>query len=95
MKTLKQTELAYLDRFCYEVAHLILGEGSISQQVQGYYSDLGALTNYAPLELCYYWATSDRPEPLVVSFPWRSLEEIPLRLAELESQARQERLSSG
>jgi len=69
--SLTQQELAYLDRFCYEVNNLILGEGSISEYVGGYYSDLGALTNYAPKEVYQRWMLVDRPERSVVPFPWK------------------------
>ena len=82
--TLTPQELAYLDRFCYEVANIFHGEGSIFQQCPGQYQNLGGLTNFAPKEIYKQWQSGDRPEPPKAPFPWLSLEEIPVRLAELE-----------
>jgi hypothetical protein len=78
-------ELAYLDRFCYEVDHFLHGDGSIFQQCPGHYQDLGALTNFAPPELLRHWMSLDRQPPPVAPFPWESLVAISERLAELES----------
>jgi hypothetical protein len=78
-------EIAYLDRFCYEVDHFLHGEGSVFQECPGHYQDLGALTNFAPPEIKARWAKSDRQPPARTPFPWQSLEDIPNRLAELES----------
>jgi hypothetical protein len=78
-------ELAYLDRFCYEVDHFLHGDGSIFQQCPGHYQDLGALTNFAPPELLRYWMSPDRECPPIAPFPWQSLAAISERLVELES----------
>jgi hypothetical protein len=78
-------ELAYLDRFCYEVGHFLHGEGSVFQQCPGHYQDLGALTNFAPPEVLARWISQERQPPPTVPFPWASLEAISDRLAELES----------
>ena len=43
---LTDQELAYLDRFCYEVDHFLHGEGSIFQECPGHYQDLAA-TDFA------------------------------------------------
>jgi hypothetical protein len=69
------------------VGEFLHGEGSVFQPCPGHYRDLGALTNFAPKETYQRWMSVRRPEPPVVPFPWRSLEDIPARLAELESQA--------
>ena len=78
-------ELAYLDRFCYEVDHFLHGPGSVFQECPGHYQDLGALTNFAPPEVLAHWMSGDRQPPPVVPFPWKSLRAISERLAELES----------
>jgi hypothetical protein len=88
MSSLTEPELAYLDRFCYEVDHFLHGEGSIFQQCLGQYQNLGALTNFAPLDIKTRWEHRDRPAPPIVPFPWRSLDGIPARLVELKSQPR-------
>ena len=78
-------ETAYLDRFCYEVAHFLHGEGSVFKECPGQYQNLGVLTNFAPRETYRIWEQADRPAPPVVPFPWSSLEDIPRRRKELES----------
>jgi hypothetical protein len=82
--TLTPQELAFLDRFCYEVDHFLHGTGSVFEQCPGHYRDLGALTNFAPKEIYQKWMLPDRLEPQVAPFPWQSLEEIRTRLAALE-----------
>jgi hypothetical protein len=78
-------EIAYLDRFCYEVDHFLHGEGSVFRQCPGQYQNLGALTNFAPPEIKTRWGQRDRQPPPTVPFPWESLGAISDRLAELES----------
>ena len=83
--SLTPQEIAYLDRFCYEVDHFRHGEGSVFRECPGHYQDLGALTNFAPADIKARWANRDRQPPPRTPFPWRSLDDIPNRLAELES----------
>ena len=78
-------EIAYLDRFCYEVDNFLHGEGSVFSQCPGQYQNLGALTNFAPPEIKARWGQRDREPPPVAAFPWESLEAISDRLAELQS----------
>jgi hypothetical protein len=94
MSLLTEPELAYLDRFCYEVGEFLHGEGSVFQQCPGHYQNLGALTNFAPKDVYLRWMAIGRPTPPKAPFPWRSLDDIRARLAELESQAHQEGSSS-
>jgi hypothetical protein len=62
-------ELAYLDRFCYEVGEFLHGEGSVFQQCPGHYQNLEALTNFAPKEVYQRWMSIDRPASPVAPFP--------------------------
>src|SRR5262245_61631866 len=87
---LNPQELAYLDRFCYEVEHFLHGEGSVFQQCPGHYRNLGAPTDFAPKDGYQQLMSIGRPAPPVRRFPWRSLDDIPARVAELGSQARRD-----
>ena len=72
---LTATEIAYLDRFCYEVDHFLHGEGSVFQECPGHYQDLGALTNFAPPEIKTRWENRDRQAPPGLPFRgslWRT-----------------------
>lgn len=83
--TLTEQEVAYLDRFCYEVEHFLHGPGSVFSECPGRYQDLGALTNFAPAEVKARWSNHDREPPPVAPFPWKSLEALSARSRELRS----------
>jgi hypothetical protein len=86
---LKEPEIAYLRRFCWEVFHQANGPETTSNRCPCHYNDLAdlaATTNLAQeiVQAAYDTDYQDTPPP-VVPFPWASLEALHFRAEALRN----------